>query len=34
MSVRNGPSNSSQPIEQASCNVNAAQQDWYLGYQI
>ncbi len=34
LSVRGGPSSTSQPVEQATCNVNAAHQDWYLGYTI
>lgn len=34
MAVRGGASNSSQPIEQNTCDTTSAAQDWYLGYSI
>ncbi len=34
LAVRGGASNSSVPVEQAACNINAAGQDWYLGYAL
>jgi hypothetical protein len=34
LAVRGGPSNSSQPVEQATCNRNAAHHDWSFGHSI
>lgn len=34
LSVRGGASNLTRRIEQATCDVNAAHQDWYLGYAL